>query len=211
VHEGRRRRWRAAGAARPVVALIALGVVWFAWPVPAAAVGVTFEPPGGRPGTTVSIPGGVCGYADELDQVWFSERHVPQSPDSIYDVEPAATAALTPVGGEPTEWGIFNATAQTFVVPRLPAGEYYLYAACWDASACCVPLEPTFHVLGAPDTSTEGGSGPDATGAQGTWRFVIAAVAGLAAGVLALNSCRFGGRPAQGRRASGVVSRQEVS
>ena len=177
-----------------LAALTLLGALWFAVPVSAVAADVTFEPSDGRPGTTVSIPGGVCGYADDLDQMRFSDRFVPPSPDGIIDFKPAATAALTTVGGEPTEWGIFNATAQTFVVPRLPAGEYHLYAACWNASACCVPLEPTFQVLGAPDTSTEEGPGPGIAAAGSTdtiSRFVLVILAGVGASALVLNSSRF--------------------
>ena len=59
---------------------------------------------------------------------------------------------LMPVGGGPTENGI-STTVQTFVVPELPAGDYFLYAACNEASACGEPLEPTFRVLGAPEGS----------------------------------------------------------
>jgi hypothetical protein len=65
-----------------------------------------------------------------------------------------ATAILTPVGGAETEFGVIDAAAR-FVVPRLPADRYYLYVACLDADACCVPLDPTFRVLAVPDTATE--------------------------------------------------------
>ncbi len=135
--------------------LVALGAVVLASPAPAAAVDVTFEPSQGRPGSKIAIPETICAYQQSgLDQVWFSDRFVPPSPDGITDFRPVATAILTPVGGTETEFGIIDAAAR-FVVPRLPAGRYYLYVACWDADACCVPLEPTFRVLGAPDTSTE--------------------------------------------------------
>jgi len=137
-----------------LASLVALGAVVLVWPVSAVAIGVTFEPPEGRPGTTVSIPGGPCGLAQD-DQVWFSDRFVPQLPDGQTEFfKPVAAVALTPVGGELTENGIVNTIAQTFVVPKLPAGDYYLYAACTEASACCVPLQPTFRVLAAPDTAT---------------------------------------------------------
>jgi hypothetical protein len=134
--------------------VVALGAVVLASPAPAAAVDVTFEPSQARPGSNISIPETICLYQPGLDQVWFSDRLVPPSPEGITDFRPVATAILTPVGGEETEFGIIDAAAR-FVVPRLPAGRYYLYVACWDADACCVPLQPTFRVLGAPDTSTE--------------------------------------------------------
>ena len=146
----RRLPWLAAS-------LVALGAVVLASPAPAAALIVTFEPSQGHPGSKISIPKTICPYQQRgLDQVWFSDRFVPQGQDGITaSFRPVATATLTPVGGTETEFGIIDAAA-TFVVPRLPAGRYYLYMACWDADACCVPLEPTFRVLAAPDTATKG-------------------------------------------------------
>ena len=82
-----------------------------------------------------------------------------------------------PVGGEPTENGI-GTTVQTFVVPKLPAGDYFLYAACNEASACCEPLEPTFRVLGVlegsplPDAFVELEKFTDLDGA-GNWAITV--------------------------------------
>jgi hypothetical protein len=120
----------------------------------AAEASVKYEPPEGRPGTEVSVSGLVCGYYQGDDQLWFSDRFVPQLSDgSTVVFDPVAAAALTPISGAQTEYGI-QTSAQAFIVPRLPAGDYYLYAACTDADACCVPLEPTFRILGTPNTST---------------------------------------------------------
>jgi hypothetical protein len=135
--------------------LVALGAVVLASPAPAYALNVNFEPSQGVPGSTISIPESLCPYQPGLDQVWFSDRFVLQDPDGITEFfRPVATAILTPVGGTETEFGIFDAAA-SFIVPRLPAGRYYLYVACWEASACCLPLQPTFRVLATPDTATE--------------------------------------------------------
>jgi hypothetical protein len=102
----------------------------------------------------VTISGPVCTVYQDNDFIWFSDEFAPQLPDGQTDIgRPDAVAVLTPVGGVVTENGI-TTTVQTFVVPKLPAGDYFLYAACNEASACCEPLEPTFRVLGIPDTST---------------------------------------------------------
>jgi hypothetical protein len=106
--------------------LVALGAVVLASPAPAYALNVNFEPSQGVPGSTISIPESLCPYQPGLDQVWFSDRFVLQDPDGITEFfRPVATAILTPVGGTETEFGIFDAAA-SFIVPRLPAGRYYL-------------------------------------------------------------------------------------
>lgn len=137
------------------ISLIAFGALSLVWPERADAATVVYNPSQARPGTTITISGPVCGLYQDNDFVLFSDRFAPQLPDGITDLPRAdASAVLTPVGGELTEHGIFT-NLQTFVVPKLPAGDYFLYGSCNDASACCVPLEPTFRVLGAPNTSTE--------------------------------------------------------
>lgn len=119
------------------------------------SLSVTFDPPQGRPGSKISVPETICGiYEPTVDQIWFSDRFVPQNPDgSTAFFSPEGTADIIPEPGEATDFGIVD-NGMTFVVPRVPAGEYYLYVSCSDASACCVPLQPTFQVLALPDTAT---------------------------------------------------------
>jgi hypothetical protein len=122
---------------------------------PPASVSVTFKPAIGRPGQRVLVSGLVCGLYQGYDQILFSDRFVPRLPDGqTAFFKPAGVAALSPVGGEQTDMGI-STTRQSFVVPKVPAGDYHLYASCSDADACCLPLEPTFGVGAAPETSTE--------------------------------------------------------
>ena len=142
------------GRARiPVAGLVLSPLLWLAAPAAAAAYPVTFDPPAARPGGTVLVSPNRCGYADPMyDYILFSSKLVEPSPEGIIDLRPDATAHLIPVGGEASEFGIMDSDAR-FVVPRLPAGDYYVYLSCYDADACCVPIEPTFRVLSIPDTS----------------------------------------------------------
>jgi hypothetical protein len=172
----RRRLWRPAS-------LILLGAVLLVWPVSAAATVVTFQPSEGRPGTEVTVLGDLCLY--QLgEQMLFSDRVVPQLPDGQTDVfKPVAVAEVTPVGGQQTENGI-DTSVQVFAVPRLPAGDCYLYLNCLDNDVCCVPLEPTFRVLAAPDTSTESVLRPG----TGTPWWVLGLAFALGFGVTAIRS-----------------------
>ena len=138
---------------RPV-SVILLWAVWLIWPASAAATRVTFDPAVAPHGTEVEISGDICLYQGG-DTLLFSDRFIPQLPDgSTGNFRPVAVAPVTPVGGTQTEYGT-DTSIQEFTVPRLPAGDYYLYLSCMEADACCVPLEPTFRVLAVPDTSTE--------------------------------------------------------
>ena len=141
------------GSLRPA-SLIVLCAASLVWPVSASATTVKLEPAEAPPGTVVTVLGQICLYQGG-DTLLFSDRFVPQLPDGITDdFTPVAEADVAPVDGEGTDYGI-ETSVQRFTVPDMPAGDYFVYLSCSDASACCLPLEPTFRVMAAPDTATE--------------------------------------------------------
>jgi hypothetical protein len=65
------------------------------------SLSVTFDPPQGRPDSKISVPETICGiYEPTVDQIWFSDRFVPQNPDgSTAFFSPEGTADIIPEPG----------------------------------------------------------------------------------------------------------------